>query len=77
MINVIKRALLVLLTLGVLALVVVFDPENVSDVIRDALDIRQSPPPEQVRGTCQPRIGRYGELLMRLRKTTFVLTCLH
>ncbi|MCY3766547.1 MAG: hypothetical protein OXH06_14105 [Gemmatimonadetes bacterium] len=49
MIDGIKRALLILLTLGVLALVVVFDPENVSDVIRDALDIRQSPPPEQVR----------------------------
>ena len=50
MIDGIKRALLVLLTLGVLALVVVFDPENVSDVMRDALDIRQSPPSEQVRG---------------------------
>ncbi len=50
MIDVIKRALLVLLTLGVLSLVVVFDPEDVSDVIRDTLDIRQAPPAEQVRG---------------------------
>ncbi len=50
MFNVIKRVLLVLLTLGVLAVVVVFDPEEVSDVIRDTLHIRQVAPPEQVRG---------------------------
>ncbi len=43
----IKRVFLVLLTLGILALVVVFDPEKVSDVMRDTLDIRQVAPREE------------------------------
>ncbi len=50
MFDVIKRILLALLTLAVLALVVVFDPEEVSDVMRDTLRIHQVAPGEQVRG---------------------------
>ncbi|MDP6775203.1 MAG: hypothetical protein QGI83_00395, partial [Candidatus Latescibacteria bacterium] len=51
----IGRSVLAVVPLALLALVVVFDPEDVSDTLRDALDIRQVPPPPETVGDLSAR----------------------